>query len=140
MGAPFTPSIGIIQDPEKIVDSTRKIQENHLRSFKEVSGEYKVETMDGEIGHFVDFIVNDNDWSIIYMVIDTGSFLKSKKVLMSPHWIKSICWEDKLFVVDTTLDKVKNSPEYEPDKIINREYEDYLYDHYCKPKHWENGK
>ena len=36
MGAPFTPSIGIIQDPEKIVDSTRKIQENHLRSFKEV--------------------------------------------------------------------------------------------------------
>lgn len=111
-----------------------------MRSFNEVSGNYKIETVDGKIGHFVDFIVDDSDWSIVYMVIDTGNFLKGKKVLLSPHWIKNIFWSDEVFVVDTTLDKVKNSPEYEPDKIIGREYENYLYDHYCKPKYWEKDK
>jgi sporulation protein YlmC with PRC-barrel domain len=42
----------------------------HLRSAKEVAG-YHVHGSDGKIGHVMDFIVDDETWTIGYLVIDT---------------------------------------------------------------------
>ena len=56
----------------------------HLRSIEAVTG-YHIHASDGEIGHVEDFLVEDADWSIHYLVVDTKNWWPGKKVLISPR-------------------------------------------------------
>jgi len=39
-----------------------------------------MQASDGEIGHLKDFLVEDADWSIRYLVVDTKNWWPGKKV------------------------------------------------------------
>ncbi len=108
----------------------------NLRSIREVSG-YHIQASDGEIGHVEDFIVDDDDWHIRYLVIDTKNWLPGKKVLVSPLWVDSIDWEKKKVFMAISRETVKDSPEYDPSQPVNRVYEERLYDFYGRPKYWK---
>ena len=56
----------------------------HLRSIEAVTG-YHIHASDGEIGHVEDFLMDDADWSIHYLVVDTKNWWPGKKVLISPR-------------------------------------------------------
>ncbi|MDT3778762.1 PRC-barrel domain-containing protein [Nitrospira sp. MA-1] len=107
----------------------------HLRSANEVQG-YYIGAQDGEIGHVDDFIVEDTSWEIRYLVIDTQNWLPGKKVLISPKWVNSIDWNKQTVQVGMNRDLIEQSPEYDPSKPINREYEVRMYDFYGKPHDW----
>ena len=51
-------------------DPQRDNDDPHLRSAEEVTG-YHILASDGEIGHVRDFLLEDDDWSIRYIVVDT---------------------------------------------------------------------
>lgn len=108
----------------------------HLRSIREVTG-YHIQATDDEIGHVEDFLIEDENWAIHYMVVDTRNWLPGKEVLISPRWIRDIDWEKRQVVVNVTQDAVKNSPEYRPEESISREYEEQLHEHYGLPKYWD---
>lgn len=101
----------------------------HLRSTRQVTG-YRIHATDGEIGHVEDFILDDESWTIRFLVVDTRNWLPGKKVLLSPQWIDRVEWADSSVHFDLTRESVKNSPEFDPSKPVNRDYEAYLYDHY----------
>ena len=63
----------------------------HLRSTKEVAS-YHIKATDSEIGHVTDFIVEDDSWTIRYLVIDTRKWWPGKKVIISPQWIAALDW------------------------------------------------
>jgi len=107
----------------------------HLRSGREVTG-YDIEASDGGIGHVEDFIIDTDDWSVRYMMVDTKNWLGGRKVLVSPNWIKSIQWADRIVHVDMTREEIKGSPEFDPKKSVSREYESQLFGHYERPKYW----
>jgi uncharacterized protein YrrD len=107
-----------------------------LRSAREVTG-YKIAARDGEIGSVDNFLIDDTSWRILYMVVDTGSWLPGRKVLISPTWIEEISWNDSRVRVNLDQDTIRNSPEYDPSAPPDREYEDRLYDHYERDKYWE---
>lgn len=109
--------------------------DEHLRSAHEVSG-YNIQATDDEIGNVADFIIDDKTWTIQYIVVDTGNWLPGKKVLISPVWIESVDWEHNTVKVAMIREQIKNSPEYNPAILINREYEAQLYDFYGRPKYW----
>lgn len=90
----------------------------HLRSTRQVTG-YKIHATNGEIGHVADFMVNDQNWAIRYLVVDTGNWLPGKKVLISPSWIKSVNWDDASVTVDRMRESVKNSPDADPAKAAD---------------------
>ncbi|MEO6843949.1 MAG: PRC-barrel domain-containing protein [Ginsengibacter sp.] len=104
----------------------------HLRSTDNVTG-YKIKATDGEIGKVVDYIIDDTNWKIKYLVVETGSWLDSRKVLLSVGWIKEVNWDNSLVVVNVSIEEVHNSPEFDLDKILNESYERSLYDYYGKP-------
>jgi hypothetical protein len=106
-----------------------------LQSFRDVSG-YAIETRDGKIGHLDDFLV-DETWVIRYMIVDTSDWLPGKKVLVPPTWVERINTEDAEFEVDLARETIQNSPEYNPDAPVEREYERTLYEHYGRPKYWD---
>jgi hypothetical protein len=107
----------------------------HLRSARAVKG-YRIQTLDGEIGHLDDLFVDEASWFIRYLLIDTGNWLKGHKVLISPDWVDDISWAESQIRVTVTQEKVRSSPEYDPKGPINRQYEGLLYDHYEFPGYW----
>ena len=108
----------------------------HLRSAREVTG-YHVLTTDGEMGHIEDFIVDDETWTVRYLVVDTVSWWPGKKVILAPAWITGIHWDTKQVRFELSGAALKGAPEYDPSKPINREYEMVLYDYYGRPHYWE---
>lgn len=102
---------------------------SHLRSLREVSG-YSIAAHDGEIGHVKDFIVDTKTWTIRWLVIDTGSWIPGRNVLVSPTWADSVSWSDRTLKVTMTKKEIENSPEYDPSAPVNAKYESHLYDYY----------
>lgn len=62
-----------------------------LRSMSDLEG-YAIAATDGTIGHVKDFYFDDKAWVIRYLVVDTGSWLSSRKVLISPIAIGHPNW------------------------------------------------
>jgi len=106
-----------------------------LRSTEEVIG-YKVMAADGDIGHVEDFIIEDSNWSIPYLIVDTKNILPGKKVLISHEWVEEIIWDKRSIKVGLTRENIKNSPEYNPLVDLDRGYENDLFDYYGKLKTW----
>lgn len=110
--------------------------DSHLRSVSEVLG-YYIQATDGDIGHVDDFLVDDKDWAIRYMVVDTGNWWPGKKVVVSPDWIERVSWPETKVHVNVLRQSIKNAPAYDPSAPIDRDYEDRLYDFYGGPKYWQ---
>lgn len=108
----------------------------NLRSAGEVMG-YHIQATDGEIGHVEDFIMDDTNWTLRYVVVDTRNILPGKKVLLAPQWVNSIEWRGRKMNVDLSKDLIKNGPSFDYQAPINREYEIQLYDYYGRPKYWD---
>ncbi|MGO9116223.1 MAG: hypothetical protein ACLQPD_01280 [Desulfomonilaceae bacterium] len=110
---------------EQEASTSGRRDDPHLRSTRQVTG-YHIHATDGEIGHVEDFIVNDENWAIRFLVVDTRNWLPGKKVLLSPQWIKRVEWADSSVYFDLTRESVRNSPEFDFSKAVNRDYEAYL--------------
>lgn len=82
---------GYVVPPTETPQAEAERGDPHLRSTREVIG-YHIQALDGEIGHVEDFIVDDANWAIRYMVVDTRNWWPGKKVLVSPQWIKAVSW------------------------------------------------
>lgn len=107
----------------------------NLRSAREVRG-YRIHAEDDEVGHVEDFILDDEDWTLRYVVVDTRNWWPSKKVLVSPDWIADIAWPDQRVLVDLTKAQIENAPEYDPAQPVNRVLETRLYDYLGRPYYW----
>ena len=103
-----------------------------LRSTHEVIGFY-VKAQDGDIGQVEDFIIDNEDWIVRYMVIDIRDLWPSKKVLIPPDWTDEVDWHDKKVYVAASLDAIRNSPEYDLSSLAEREYEQKLHEYFSKP-------
>ena len=121
--------------PKQELDETGE-DDPHLRSTNEVEG-YKVPADDGSVGKVEDFIVDDEEWIIRYVIVDTGSWLTGRKVMIAPDWIESIDWFAGKASVSMNRKAIEESPEFDPSRMVNREYETRLYDYYGRPKYWD---
>ena len=84
-----------------------------LRSMKDLEG-YSIGATDGQVGHVTDFYFDDDAWVIRYLVVETGSWLSSKKVLISPMSIRRPNWPARALEVAITREQIRHSPDIEP--------------------------
>lgn len=103
--------------------------DKHLRSVHEVTG-YHIHAEDGQIGHVADFLLEDQDWSIHYLVVDTQDWWAGKKVLISPRSIRSVNWSLKSLMLDVDRQSIKDSPAYDGSQAIDRAYEYQFHGYY----------
>lgn len=131
-----------------VVPSARQLREGdevesgdpdagRLRSAREVAG-YNIAATDGSIGHVQDFLVDDSDWTIRYLVVDTRNWLAVRRVILPPNWIRQVDWQSADIVVDVEQQQVRDAPAYDPDTPIDRAYEVGLYDFYGRPGYWKS--
>lgn len=109
--------------------------ETTLRSMRHVAG-HAIHASDGHIGHVEDFVLDDEEWIIRYMVADTRNWLPGRKVLISPVWVSRIDWPAEEVRLDHSKEEIRQSPPYDPNQPVNRQYELRLYDYYGRRKYW----
>jgi hypothetical protein len=106
-----------------------------LRSMKDLE-DYAIGATDGTIGHVKDFYFDDQKWVIRYFVVETGAWLLSRKVLISPFAIGKPNWADKILPVPLTRQQVKDSPDIDTDKPVSRQHEITYLGYYGYPTYW----
>lgn len=109
-----------------------------LRSVKDIEG-LAIGAADAEIGHVKDFYFNDQAWVIRYLVVDAGTWLSSRRVLIPPIAIGHSDWAEQLLHVSLTKNQVKNSPEIDTDKPVSKQHESAFSSYYGYPNYWGGG-
>jgi len=82
---------------------------------------YYIQAHDGEIGHLEDFIINDQNWMIRFMIINTSNWWLGKKVTVEPFLISSINPQETLLHLRLSQETVKNSPEFDSSVLSNEQ-------------------
>lgn len=101
-------------------------QDRHLHSASEILG-YRIDAKDEPMGHVHDFILNDENWSIKAIVVDTSNWLPGgRKVIVDAALIRSISCKYQSVAVNQTAEEIKKNPLYEPEQYTDPENESVL--------------
>ena len=82
-----------------------------LRSLKELFG-YSIRATDDVIGGVHDFLIDERERKVRYLVVDTGTWLPGRKVLIAPEALSKPDWASMTLPVNLTKEQVKYSPGY----------------------------
>lgn len=93
-----------------------------LRSLNEMRG-YVVRTTNGAIGRCQDFLFDDRYWTVRHMVIDLGTWLPGRRVLISPVWLEEPDRQSRTLFVGLTRERVENAPELDDDPPVSRRHQ-----------------
>jgi sporulation protein YlmC with PRC-barrel domain len=102
---------------------------------KEIVGRTLI-ALDGEVGKVADLYFDDDSWTVRYLVVDTGTWLSSRKVLISPQSLEPTPPGESAIRAKLTRDQVENSPPSETHKPVSRQHEEELAAHYGYPTYW----
>jgi len=109
-----------------------------LHTVKELTG-LGVRARDGEVGKVKDAYFDDQRWAIRHLVVDAGSWLTDRKVLISPRAVRGVDWTSELIDVDLTKQQVKDSPGIDTDRPVSRQHELDHHRYYGYPNYWEGA-
>ena len=106
-----------------------------LRNVKDLRG-YAIRASDGVIGKVDDFYFDDETWAIRYLVVDTGTWLSGRKVLISPIALGHAGWMGRQLPVALTRAQVERSPDIDTRKPVSRQHEAQYFGYYGYPYYW----
>jgi hypothetical protein len=109
-----------------------------LRSLKQIEG-YKVSATDGDLGSVVDFLIDDERWTVRYLVVDNRGIFGGRQVLISPISFRDVDYSARRFHVALTMDRIKNSPSIDLDRPVSRQHERDYHGYYGYPYYWGYG-
>jgi hypothetical protein len=101
--------------------------------------DYKLDSLDGEIGKVKEFYFDDRHWAIRYLVADTGNWLTGRQVLISPYALVAVSKEEQHITIDLTKKQIEDSPSLNSDKPVSRQFEQAYYGYYGWPIYWGGG-
>lgn len=100
---------------------------------------YKIHASDGELGEVDDIYFDDKTWDIRYLVVSTGGWLSSRKVLISTSALKKPDLRSRSVAVALTREQVRSSPDIDTEQTVTRQHELELHQHYAWPLYWGEG-
>jgi uncharacterized protein YrrD len=83
----------------------------YLRSTQAVTG-YHIQTREDSIGHITDFIIDEKDWAICHLVVETGHWYTGKQIVISPRQIERISYAESKVFVSVTKEDLLKIPKY----------------------------
>lgn len=97
---------------------------------------FSVEATDGKIGTVSDFLFDDSTWALRWLVIDTGTWLTDRKLLLHPTVIDKADMRVKALLVKLTRSQVEQSPSIASDEPVSMQMEYNLYGYYGLDPSW----
>lgn len=102
---------------------------------RELKG-FSLHSLDGEIGKVKSFYFDDRYWVVRNLVVDTGTWLNEQKVLIAPHSLSSVDYDNHFIQVNLTKEQIEGSPPLDTDKPVSQQFEEELYRYYGWPTYW----
>ncbi len=109
-----------------------------LRRVKTLYG-FRIHATDGEIGKVDDFFFDAREWTIRYIVVNTGNWLQARDVLLSIQSVERVDWDRKEFNTSLTRDMIRNSPDIDAHMPLHRQQEIELTRYYGWVPYWFTG-
>ncbi|WP_372620387.1 PRC-barrel domain-containing protein [Falsiroseomonas sp.] len=97
-----------------------------------------IQATDGRIGSIADLLFEDEGWHLRWAVVDTGTWLPGRKVLLPTACLGSP-QAGRDFPVGLTRRQVEESPAVDFDAPVSRQLEAGLYGHYGQTPYWDFG-
>lgn len=95
--------------------------------------DFEINASDGEVGRVRDLHVDDRRWAVRYLVVETGSWLEARRVLISPLAIDSIDWVAGTISLRLTRQQVRGSPAVDSPRPLSRQHEISYFNYYGYP-------
>jgi len=92
---------------------------------------------DGDIGSIRNFLFDDQSWTLRYLVVDVGSWLARRAVVLAITAVEQPDWTQKTFHVRLTREQVRNSPDVDSQKSVSRQQEIAMVEYFGWPAYWE---
>jgi sporulation protein YlmC with PRC-barrel domain len=100
---------------------------------------YDIAAIDGTIGTVSDVFFDDTSWTIRWLVVDTGTWLTGRRVLLPPSALGHPNAETQTFPVRLTRAQIEASPELDTHLPVSRQFETSTYDYYGWSPYWGSG-
>jgi hypothetical protein len=97
---------------------------------------WKILAQDGEVGTIADLLFDDRAWGARYIVAETGGWLASRRVLLSPASVRRRPGEIGMLHVDFTREQVRSAPDIDTALPVSRHHEIAHALHYGYPADW----
>lgn len=123
------------QEQEELIPQTGETsagqQNGHLQSAKAMFGSViHASNDDHDAGKLVDMLTGNEDWSILYLVVDTGGMLSGRKTLIAPTWVEQMDVPHARIDINLSSETIHNSPEFSSTVDLSEDYQDRLRDYY----------
>ncbi|MDQ3233231.1 MAG: PRC-barrel domain-containing protein, partial [Pseudobdellovibrionaceae bacterium] len=79
----------------------------------------KIKSSDGAYGDIKDVYFDDNSWKMRYFVVDIGTWLTPRLVLISPEAIRQYSEDNKAFDTNLTKRQIMDSPAFDSQKTVS---------------------
>jgi hypothetical protein len=90
--------------------------EGHLRSTRQLRG-YTILGSDAPAGHVGDWIVEDETWSVRYMMLARGLGWFGRKLLVAPERIGTVSWPDHQVLLTLSRQAIQASPRWRSGRL-----------------------
>lgn len=100
---------------------------------------FSIAASDGHIGTVSDFLFDDANWQIRWLVVDTGNWLSGRKVLLAPLMFGQLDIKGHAFSAELTMQEIMDSPDIDTDLPVSRQMESNINDYYGWSPYWGNG-
>jgi uncharacterized protein YrrD len=107
-----------------------------LRSLEDLTGASVIAT-EGEIGKVCNILFDDQSWVIRYLVVDVGSWLARRDVVISVSAIGEPDWKSKTLGARLTKEQVRNCPDVDSKKPVSRQQEIAMREYFGWPAYWD---
>jgi uncharacterized protein YrrD len=98
--------------------------------------DFSIHAADGDIGRIEDFYFDDEKWTVRYLVVQTGTWLFGRSVLISPVFLSHVDWENKRLHLSLTKKQIQDSPEVNTHRPVSRQHEAEYMMYYGAPYYW----
>ena len=99
----------------------------------------RLDCTDGQIGKVKEFYFDDHYWTVRYLIVDTGNWLTGRQVLISPHALRAVNYNQRTIAVTLTKQQVAQSPGLDTDKPVSRQFEQDYHRYYGWPGYWQGS-
>lgn len=99
----------------------------------------EVRARDGLIGRIDDLLFDERFWHVRYFVVDTGTWLAGRRVLLSPVATLAAgqgSHDAQTLAVNLTREQVRGSPGADSVATVTRKWETTLHEYYRWPPYW----
>jgi hypothetical protein len=82
----------------------------------------RIHATDGDLGYVHDVYLEDSDWRVRYLQVDTRHWLPGRHVLPAPTVVQHLDWDDRRMNVAITRDELLSSPDIDSHKPVSLQH------------------